>query len=140
MNLNEWIEVGCTERNEWGTNECSGPLTAPNEFNAPSIQFNAWIDWVQLNEWRKGAATPINCLNSSRALKREWMGINGLQAEGVSDFNQSISIIQLKEWMKFDDFSTNERAPLLSHSIKFNWIELQQLEWYYNSKLVREDL
>ena len=37
------------------------------------------VKWNWRRE-RQGAATPINCLNSSRALKREWMGINGLQA------------------------------------------------------------
>ena len=29
-------------------------------------------------------------------------------------------------------FAQYNLPPLLSHSIKFNWIELQQLEWYYN--------
>ena len=98
---NVWNENRVRRSNWWNWPTLHGMNSMHHQFNSTHelIECN-WMKWRTL-----AAATPINCLNSSRALKREWMGINGLQAEweGSIAFVNSIQFklieINLIDWM-----------------------------------------
>ena len=77
----------------------------PNEFNAPSIQFNAWIDWVQLNEW-------MACYSR-------------LQLNSFTHFTR---------WSEMKWNSMNRKWSKWVHSIinfinSFNWIECKLIDF-----------
>ena len=107
----------------------AGPFHFTNSISLNSLN----VKWMWMKQ-RAGEVkwSSINAVHSSfHRRKRNWTHLMNGVKRGWMKSNQSLTSLKRRvDWLI--EFGVNG-PPLLSHSIYFNWIEMKQLEWYYNS-------